>query len=109
MRDAIACLWIWLGPGLGRTWRAGARRVTACLSPAVPEPPSPALRMPAPYPRRPLPRHVRERCQPLDGHAAALVRPYLVAHERQVVGMQARSTGTGVSRRTAHSNMEGAR
>ncbi|WP_409471923.1 hypothetical protein [Streptomyces sp. HC307] len=39
---------------------------------------------PAAYTRRPLPDHVRERLRPLDGHAVALVRPYVLAHERRV-------------------------
>ncbi len=77
MRDLIACLWIWLGPGICRTLRVIRQRLSEwrrrpALSPRLPSvlPPTPA------YARRPLPSHVRARLLPIDGHAYFL-RPYV--------------------------------
>lgn len=84
IRDFVGCLVIWLGPGLCRTWRTTVRRITGGLTPAPRPRPQNVLPTPAPYARRPVPKHVRERLRPLDGHAVALVRPYVTAHEQRI-------------------------
>lgn len=75
MRDLIALLTHWLRALLGHT-RPG-RHSAAYLSPT---PPRPASR--PSHNERPLPPHVVERSRPLDAEQVALVRPYLIAHER---------------------------
>lgn len=85
MRDLIACLAIWLVPGVRRSLRRIHRRVRE-LFVHSPVPPSaqPTLPQPPAYSRRPFPAHVRARLAPLDGHKVALVRPYVLAHERRM-------------------------
>ena len=80
MRDLIACLCTLLR--LLFPQRRPGRHSAAYLTSSAPAHPAPtqtAKRRP-----RPVPEHVRERLRPLDGEAVALVRPYLIAHEREV-------------------------
>ncbi|MGY4990889.1 hypothetical protein [Streptomyces nigrescens] len=60
------------------------QRASAFLFP--PEAPTalPVIPPAPPYARRPLSEHVRQREQPLIGEDVALIRPYLVDHERRV-------------------------
>ncbi|WP_406321070.1 hypothetical protein [Streptomyces sp. NBC_00519] len=90
MRDLIACLVIWLRPGLSRTLCAARRHIRARLASTPPPPPLPVLPAVPRYARGPLPAHVIERRKPLDGHANRLVRPYLVAHEQALAAEQVR-------------------
>lgn len=82
MRDFIACLSIWLGAPLRRTLRSLAQRAANWIGPPAP---APLVVFPAApgYLRRTPPVHVLRREQPLDGHALAMARPYLVAYERR--------------------------
>lgn len=47
--------------------------------------------------RRPLPAHVHERFRPLDGHAIALVRPYVLVHERRMEQWRQRERRTALA------------
>lgn len=77
MRDLIACLWIWLGPGIARTLRTTHRRLSKRgRRPAPSTLPTSAIPTAPPYARRPRPAHVRARLLPIDGHAFHL-RPYV--------------------------------
>ncbi|TSB20231.1 hypothetical protein [Streptomyces benahoarensis] len=83
MRDVIALLLLWSGEPTRHRTRALAHRAITFLFPP-PLPPAPPVIPPAPpYARRPPPDHVRRRAQPLNGEEIALVRPYLIDHERR--------------------------
>lgn len=80
MRDLIACLWIWLGPGICRTLSALHRRLSELRRRPTPPAYLPSALPPAPdYARRLLPLHVRDRLLPIDGHEFFL-RPYAQLH-----------------------------
>lgn len=78
MRDLIAYLYIWLAPGVRRTLHRIRARTAPHPLPAM----LPVLPTAPTYARRPVPPHVIARRQPLDGHAVALVRPYLRVYEQ---------------------------
>ncbi|MFE0764166.1 hypothetical protein [Streptomyces smyrnaeus] len=92
MRDLISLVDIWLGEPVRRRLRSAWQRAAVAL--AGPQPPESTSVLPAgpAYARRPPPEHVRRRERPLDGEALALVRPYVIAHERG-----AKSTEAAVS------------
>ncbi|RZU21761.1 hypothetical protein [Streptomyces sp. BK239] len=78
MRDLIALLAHWLRVLLGHTPPSG-RHSAAHLSTRTPSRSTPRR----PLDVRSLPPHVAERFRPLDAEQVALVRPYLIAHEKE--------------------------
>lgn len=84
MRDLIACLWIWLGPGISRALCATRRRLSEGRTRPAPSAHLPSVLPPVPaYARRLLPLHVRDRLLPIDGHEFFL-RPYVQPHTAAV-------------------------
>jgi hypothetical protein len=83
MRDLIACLHIWLTPGLRRTLHTAHRRARGWF--AAPPPPVPYRVIPAPpaYSRYPLPAHVRARHEPFDELLTPFVPPYVTAPRKK--------------------------
>lgn len=71
-------------PGLRRTMHRTRQRARGWLTTPPLAPPHPVLPQPPAYTSKPLPAHVRARREPLERHATALVRPYVVAHERHI-------------------------
>ncbi|MHC5702355.1 hypothetical protein HHX38_04505 [Streptomyces sp. PKU-MA01144] len=76
-RAAAWLLGLWFGPGTGR------HRTPACPAPPAPAPRTEAIRPGPPADRLPAARSPYGLGVPLDGGASALVRPYLLACDRE--------------------------
>lgn len=96
MSDLIACLLIWLGEPLRRTLRSARQRARTWLTPPPPPPPAPLLLAPLAW-HDPQPEHVRARCEPLDGHEVAFLRPYYRAHEQAVAAEYVRRAAVALA------------
>lgn len=89
MRDLIACLHIWLTPGLRRALRTAYRRARNWLA-SPPQPtPRPVLPTCPAYARGPLPAHVHARRKSLGGEENRFVRPYIAETERITADVRA--------------------
>ncbi|WP_326687865.1 hypothetical protein OIE63_12335 [Streptomyces sp. NBC_01795] len=81
--DLFACLCIWLAQPTRRAIRSTVHRAAQLFARPEPSARRDAYSPPLPHPRTGVPWRVWEHEHPLDGDAVALVRPYLLAHERQ--------------------------